>query len=221
MKIPCGNNIIEAISALCQRDIVVIPAETNYLYACNALDAEAVGRIREINADYQVQPLELLVPYFEHVSRYVKEVPVFLTQLAERFSPGPISYLLPRNHMISDMVSGGLDRIAVRVPAHPLALSLLQKLHFPLGVIPVPKYAGMSVTASRVSDGLPGNPSYVLDGGATAVGPGPSLVGYQSGKMILYRKGAVTADTIGKVTGLPVVQHIVPMLEKTTRKKAR
>lgn len=215
-NVSIGTDVMRAIGCLCQRDVVLIPSETEYLLACNALDAQAVGKLRNIYSGASNSSLELIAPSFERIGKYVKEVPSAFSKLAARFSPGPITYLLPRRYPVSDMVTAGMEKVALRVPSHPLTLSLLSKLNFPLAVMQLPFRKSDGGDVTDVLEHLEGHIEYVLDGGATAVGPGATVVEMGDGAILVHRVGSVSREAIERVSGLPTYQYLAPMTPQRT-----
>ena len=130
--IPMGGDIAKAAALLKASETVAIPTETVYGLAANALDEKAVARIFELKQRPAFDPLIIHLPSAERLKEYVQEIPDAFYKLYESFSPGPISYVLPKKGIIPDLVTAGHPTVAVRFPAHPVAQSLLKELDFPL-----------------------------------------------------------------------------------------
>ena len=113
-------------------DCVAIPTETVYGLAANALDSRAVASIFEVKNRPFFDPLIVHVASAEAARTYISTLPDAAAALMARFWPGPLTLLLPRNAQIPDLTCAGLPRVALRMPAHPMALELLQQLPFPL-----------------------------------------------------------------------------------------
>jgi UDP-N-acetylmuramyl pentapeptide phosphotransferase/UDP-N-acetylglucosamine-1-phosphate transferase len=97
----------------------------------------------------------------------VQDVPPIAEVLAQTFMPGPITFLLNKQSIVPDLVTAGSAKVAVRIPQHPLTLSLLQQLNFPLAAPSANVFGYISpTTAQHVYEGLSGNIPYILDGGA-------------------------------------------------------
>lgn len=205
-----GNDVMRAVGSLCERKLVLIPTETEYVLACNALDTEALSALRAVQGN-AASPLEIYVPSFEKFTNYVKEVPSALARLAKRFLPGPMTFLLRRKHVISDWVTAGTDKVALRVPSHPLTLSLLDKLYFPLAVMQLPTPEKIGGVDADILDVLGDKVGYVLDGGALAFGPGATWVEMGDDCILVHRVGGISRETIEKVSGLPTFQYLAPM----------
>jgi L-threonylcarbamoyladenylate synthase len=197
-----GKDITRAADLLRNGEVVAIPTETVYGLAGNALDTEAVIRIYEAKQRPRFNPLIIHVPSLESAGKYVKEVPAEIRALAARFSPGPLSYLLPKTAVVPDLVTAGSDRVVIRIPSHSLTLDLLGQLDFPLAAPSANPFGYVSpVTAEHVKQGLNGRIPYILDGGPCSVGLESTIVGIEDGEIFIHRLGGVTADDIRSVIG--------------------
>ena len=104
--------------------------------------------------------------------------------------------------MIPDLVTSGLDTLAIRIPNHPLTLQLLRGLPFPLAAPSANPFGYISpTTAAHVFDQLHGKIPYILDGGATAVGVESTIVGFEGHDAIVYRLGGFAIENIERVIG--------------------
>ncbi len=197
-----GKNINEAKSFLLNGETVAIPTETVYGLAANALDEEAVLKIFEVKNRPHFDPLIVHVSKKEEINKYVAEIPEVANKLMEAFMPGPITLLLKKKANIPDLVTSGLDTVAIRVPQHPLALALLNKLDFPLAAPSANPFGYISpTTAQHVFDQLQGKIPYILDGGSTNVGVESTIVGFEDEQVMVYRLGGLAIDEIEKVVG--------------------
>lgn len=202
-----GPDIQRAASLLKKGQLVAIPTETVYGLAGNALDVKAVSSIFETKNRPNFDPLILHVASLEQVSPFVSEFPEKLMRLAEVFWPGPLTVLLPRKASVPDLVTSGLDRVAVRVPNHPLTLALLAALDFPLAAPSANPFGYISPTqAKHVNAQLGGQIHYILDGGACAVGLESTIVGMEGEQVVIYRLGGLDLSKIEAVVGSVTVQ---------------
>ena len=207
MQTVIGTDMELAADILRSGGLVAIPTETVYGLAANALDEEAVIRIYEAKGRPRFNPLILHVPGIESCENLVTEIPDACRRLAGRFAPGPLTFLLPKSERVPDLVTAGHSRVAIRIPAHPLALELLNKVGFPLAAPSANPSGYVSpVTARHVMDGLGGKIPYILDGGTCSVGLESTIIGFEKGRIVLYRPGAISSEEIQEVSGLPVVQ---------------
>ena len=200
-----GTDIELAGSLLGQGELVAIPTETVYGLAANGFDPLAIAKIYAAKNRPQFNPLILHVANLDQLSRLVTEIPEACIQLIKRFSPGPITYLLPKSALVPDIVTAGSSRVAVRIPDHPLSLALLSSIDFPLAAPSANPSGYVSpVSAEHVLQGLSGKIPYILDGGHCRVGLESTIVGFEVGRVIIHRLGGITAEDIRSVTGLEV-----------------
>jgi L-threonylcarbamoyladenylate synthase len=202
-----GSDIPQAAAYLNEGQLVAIPTETVYGLAGNALDVKSVSSIFETKNRPSFDPLILHVASLEQVNSFVSSFPEKLMRLAEAFWPGPLTVLLPRNASVPDLVTSGLDRVAVRVPNHPLTLALLAQLDFPLAAPSANPFGYISPThATHVDAQLGAQIPYILDGGACAVGLESTIVGMEGEQVVIYRLGGLDLSKIEAVVGPVTVQ---------------
>jgi L-threonylcarbamoyladenylate synthase len=197
-----GKDIFRAKSILEQGDLVGIPTETVYGLAGNALDPDAVAKIFAVKNRPNFDPLILHTYSLESIFDFVLEIPDTLLLLAEKFWPGPLTLLLSKRDIVPDLVTSGLDKVAVRVPNHPLTRELLSVLDFPLAAPSANPFGYISPTQARhVNDQLGDKIAYILDGGSCQVGLESTIVGMEDGKVIIYRLGGLEVGYIEKEVG--------------------
>ena len=208
MQTVIGTDIRQAIDFLRSGEVVAIPTETVYGLAGNALNEDAVLKIYEAKQRPRFNPLILHLASIDHFSLYVREVPEDCRRLAARFSPGPLTFLLAKTDRVPDLVTAGSDRVAIRIPAHPMTQQLLQALDFPLAAPSANPFGYVRpVTAQHVWDGLQGRIPYILDGGPCAMGLESTIVGFEDGNVVLHRHGAVPVEAIEEVLGRSVLHR--------------
>ncbi len=197
-----GKDILKAGSLLEQGKLVAIPTETVYGLAANALDTTAVAGIFRAKNRPTFDPLIIHTYSIEKAKEYVREFPDELEKLAKAYWPGPLTLLLPKKNSIPDLVTSGLDKVAVRIPNHPLTLQLLQKLNFPLAAPSANPFGYVSPTKpEHVNKQLGNEIDYILDGGNCEVGIESTIVGMENGKVCVYRLGGLTIEQIEKIIG--------------------
>ncbi|WP_186754350.1 L-threonylcarbamoyladenylate synthase [Echinicola salinicaeni] len=197
-----GKDIIRAKETLEAGDLVGIPTETVYGLAGNALNPQAVSKIFETKNRPSFDPLIVHTGSVDQIQAYTTGLLPELAELAERFWPGPLTLLLPKKEIVPDLVTSGLEQVAVRVPSHPLTRELLLSLDFPLAAPSANPFGYISPTqASHVVDQLEGKIQYVLDGGKCEVGLESTIVGVEEGQIIIYRLGGVEVSAIKEVVG--------------------
>ena len=199
-------NLLPAIALLTRDDVVAIPTETVYGLAGNALSDAAVRKIYAIKNRPLHNPLIVHVAEVFRIADIAHDIPELAWQLLERFSPGPLTLLLPKKPVISDLVTAGLPRVAVRIPAHPLALELLRNLDFPLAAPSANPFGYISPTApEHVLKQLGGKIAYILDGGVCDKGIESTVVGFEAGRPIIHRQGAISEEDIRQMAADAVV----------------
>ncbi len=202
-----GTDIELAKELLEKGNVVAIPTETVYGLAGNALNEDAVLSIFEVKKRPAFDPLIIHVASLEQLSAYVEPIPEPARRLAEAFWPGPLTILLPKKKIIPDLVTSGLPTVAVRIPDHPLTLSLLKALDFPLAAPSANPFGYISpTTAQHVADQLGDQIPYILDGGACGIGLESTIVGFEEDGPVIYRLGGMSVEQIENVVGKATVR---------------
>lgn len=197
-----GTDIKEAAGYINRDETVGIPTETVYGLAANALSTDAVLKIFTVKNRPHFDPLIVHVHSTEELAKYVSDIPVKATLLINRFMPGPLTLLLKKKSIVPDLVTSGLDTVAIRIPQHPLTIQLLQQLDFPLAAPSANPFGYISPTsAHHVYDQLHGRIPYILDGGTTEVGVESTIVGFEGDEVVVYRLGGLAIEEIEKVAG--------------------
>jgi len=206
MHTETGVDIQKAATLLQEGNVVAIPTETVYGLAANALNADAVLKIYEVKQRPQFNPLIVHVSSWKQALQFVEQVPVEAELLAKTFWPGPVTLLLNKKNNIPDLVTAGSNRVAIRIPNHPLTLQLLQQLDFPVAAPSANPSGYVSpTTAQHVFQNLEGKIPYILDGGACTVGVESTIVGWnEQGETEIYRLGGIGVEAIEQVLGKSV-----------------
>lgn len=197
-----SNDIQIAIKQLNADKVIGLPTETVYGLAGNALKSNVAARIFEIKNRPSFDPLIVHLSSVDEVEKYTQNAEIDLMKLFKSFSPGPITILLPKKNIIPDIITSGLERVALRIPNHPLALELLQKISFPLAAPSANPFGYVSPTsAQHVENQLGKKIEYILDGGQCTVGVESTIVGFENEKPIVYRLGGLEIEKIEKEIG--------------------
>jgi L-threonylcarbamoyladenylate synthase len=195
--------IRRAAQALARGEIVAFPTETVYGLGANALDALAVAKVFAAKERPRFNPLIVHVLNLAEAGEYGL-VNVAARTLAEAFWPGPLTLVLKRRSTcgVADLVSAGLDTIALRAPAHPVAQALLAKAALPLAAPSANRSGRISpTTAAHVEAELGDRPAMILDGGPSPLGIESTVVSMVGQEPALLRPGAIPREAIERVLG--------------------
>ena len=193
----------KAARAIAAGEIVAFPTETVYGLGADALDGNAVAKVFAAKDRPRFNPLIVLVGSLEEAETYAV-VTDAARKLAAAFWPGPLSLVLKRRVpcAVTELVSAGLDTIALRAPGHPVTLALLAAAKRPI-VAPSANRSGhiSPTTAAQVEAELGERPALILDGGPSPFGVESTVVGLDGGEPALLRSGAVPREEIEAVLG--------------------
>jgi L-threonylcarbamoyladenylate synthase len=196
------TDIKKAKKALKQNKLVAIPTETVYGLAGNAYDESALVEIFKLKNRPFYNPLIVHIKSASSITDVAIDIPESAMILAEKFWPGPLTLVLKKQPHISDLITAGKDTVAVRVPNHPVALALLDKLDFPLAAPSANPFGSISPTnADHVFNYFGGKLEVILDGGECEKGLESTIIGFEDNQPILYRHGSISSEEIEKITG--------------------
>ncbi|TND09757.1 MAG: tRNA threonylcarbamoyladenosine biosynthesis protein [Bacteroidetes bacterium] len=197
-----GTDIAEAARFLQEGKCVAIPTETVYGLAANALDPAAVAQIFSIKNRPTFNPLIVHVRSFAEFEKYATGISPLVKKLADAFTPGPLTFVLPKKDTVPDLVTAGGETVALRIPSHPLTLRLLESLPFPLAAPSANPFGYISpVTAQHVEQQLGDKIPYILDGGPCSVGVESTVITFENDKVVVLRLGGVTVEAIEELAG--------------------
>ncbi len=202
MDTSIGKDITLAANLIKEGRLVAIPTETVYGLAGNALDENVVLSIFKTKDRPEFDPLIVHISGADQVEKYAKDIPDAAFKLMNHFWPGPLTLLLNKKSNIPDLLTSGLNTVALRMPNHPMTLELLRSLDFPLAAPSANPFGYISpTTAQHVADQLSGKIPYILDGGACAVGIESTIIGFDNNICTVYRLGGMALDDIEKIVG--------------------
>jgi L-threonylcarbamoyladenylate synthase len=203
-----SNDINKAIELLNNDDIIAIPTETVYGLAGNIYSDKAIRKIFHVKQRPLFNPLIVHLHSIEQLKEVVSDFPSKAQLLAKTFWPGPLTLLLKKNPNIPPIITAGKDTVAVRIPNHPITLSLLKKLSFPLAAPSANPYNRISPTnALHVESYFKNSIQLVLEGGTCKNGLESTIIGFETNEPVLYRLGAITLEEIEKVVGKITVKN--------------
>lgn len=203
LKAPTPESIEEAARILRDGGLVAFPTETVYGLGANALDGKAVAGIFAAKNRPAINPVIIHVARREDAAKYV-EVDARANGLMQAFWPGPLTMILPRKKGggVSDLVSAGLDTIAIRMPDHPVALALIEKAGVPVAAPSANASGEPSATTPRhVQESLGERVEMILAAGPCAVGLESTVLDLSSSEPVIVRPGAVTAEDLADYLG--------------------
>jgi L-threonylcarbamoyladenylate synthase len=207
------TDVSVAVAALTQGKLCAIPTETVYGLAANALDASAVARVFEAKERPADHPLIVHVASAGDVAQWITNLPHWAITLTQQVWPGPLTIVGSRTDLASDDVTGGQDTVAVRVPSHPIAQQVLNKLkaNGVLGLVApsANRFGHVSPTTSEhvtadLGQYLDAHQDLILEGGECEVGLESTIVLAIDEFPLILRPGAITADDIFRITGVAI-----------------
>ncbi len=195
------KDIARAAEILRAGGTVAFPTETVYGLGANALDSIAVAAIFTAKERPGWDPVIVHVSNRTMLDR-VATVSPQAERLIEAFWPGPLTLLLPRTSQVPDNVTAGRPLVGVRMPAHPIALALIEAAGIPIAAPSANRFGRLSpTTAAHVLEDLDHRIDAVLDGGPTDVGVESTVLDPSQSPLVLYRPGAITAAMLEPVAG--------------------
>jgi L-threonylcarbamoyladenylate synthase len=191
-----------AVQALRDGELVVFPTETVYGLGANAQNPAAVQKIFAAKGRPPQHPVIVHLDSPRYLHRWAREVPAAATRLAEAFWPGPLTLVMPRAPSVHDVITGGQDTIAVRVPAHPMAQQLLNAFGGGIAAPSANRFGRLSPTrAEHVREELGDAVRVILDGGECQIGLESTIVSFEGETVRLLRPGSISAKQIRELVG--------------------
>ena len=199
------QNIVHAVAVLKAGGLVAFPTETVYGLGADASSAAAVAKIYAAKGRPANHPLIVHVADAVQLALWARVVPPAAHTLAETYWPGPLTLILKRAARVPDAVTGGQDTVALRVPAHPVALALLRAFGGGVAAPSANRFGRVSATtAQHVQREFGETVGCVLDGGACELGIESTIVDLSRGEPVLLRPGHITGEQLERVLGRPL-----------------
>ena len=207
------DTIISAAQSLLNGSLVAFPTETVYGLGADATNAGAIARIYSVKGRPENHPLIVHIGSIDQLGEWASEIPEYAIALARDFWPGPMTLILERTGLAGDFITGGQNTVGVRVPAHPLALALLNSFHSLGGKgVAAPsanRFGAVSPTTAEAVDEeigqyLNAESDLILDGGPSLVGVESTIIDCTGLAPRILRFGAITAEMIEESTGIAV-----------------
>ncbi len=212
LPVPATSENIERAAHLIQRSgLIAFPTETVYGLGANALDQDAIARIFEAKGRPRFDPLIVHVYNLAHAESLVETMTDPGLKLARFFWPGPLTLVLPKQLHVPDIITAGLDTIAIRVPAHPTAIRLLHLAKVPIAAPSANRFGAVSpTTAQHVYQELGDKADMILDAGPCQAGVESTVISLvDPANPLLLRPGALSIERIEAVIG-PVKRSPLP-----------
>ncbi len=195
----------EAINLIRKDEIVAFPTETVYGLGGSAFSETAVRKIYKAKGRPSDNPMIVHISDLEMLSSIVNIIPENIRKLCERFWPGPLTILFEKSEKIPDIVTAGLNTVAVRMPSHPIALALIKTLRIPIAAPSANLSTRPSPTeAKHVFNDLQGKIPLIIDSGSCNVGVESTVIDVHKGYSVILRPGGVSLEDL---------KSFLPMIE--------
>jgi L-threonylcarbamoyladenylate synthase len=200
-----------AVKLLRDGQVVALPTETVYGLAASALNNDAVLRVFQTKERPHFDPLIVHLPTREWMEQ-ICDVPSHSRALTERllnqFWPGPLTMILPRKSIVPDLVTSGLQTVAVRMSSHPVFRRIIERFNQPLAAPSANRFGRISpTTAAHVVEELGERIHLVVDGGPTPHGVESTIIEVRETSIAILRNGPVTADQLREFGNVVVSAH--------------
>ncbi len=203
---PDSATIERAAACLRGGGLVAFPTETVYGLGVDATNRDAVRRVFAAKGRPSTDPLIVHVADLDSVRPLVARLPDAAVTLAAAFWPGPLTLVLPRSRLVGDEVTAGLETVAVRVPAHPVARALVMAAGTPVAAPSANLFSHPSPTpAEHVADDIGDRIDLILDAGATQVGLESTVLDLTSDPPRVLRPGGVSVERLRELLATVVV----------------
>jgi len=192
------ESLRRAVALLHRGGVVAFPTDTVYGLGAHSGIATAIEKLFQIKERERIKAIPLLIARTEDLTTVAAQVPEVAWRLAERFWPGPVTLVVPKAATVLDVLTGGAPSVAVRVPAHEVALQLIAALGAPLAATSA-NLSGRpeAVTAAEVREGLRGRVRLILDGGRCPGGVASTVVDVTVDPPVIGRRGAMANEVEG------------------------
>lgn len=196
------KSIILANFIIKKGGLVAFPTETVYGLGADALNPQAVAKIFEVKRRPEFDPLIVHIADLIWLKKLTRKVDKKAHLLMKHFWPGPLTLVLLKSPIVPDIVTAGLDTVAVRMPVHPVARKLIKLSQTPIAAPSANIFGHLSpTTAKHVEKQLGGKIDLILDGGRCLIGVESTVLSLVRGKAVLLRPGGISIEEIEKVIG--------------------
>ena len=211
------STLKEAANSLKHGNLVAFPTETVYGLGADATNKDAVARIYDVKGRPTGHPLIVHISSINNLDKWAQQIPEYAITLARTFWPGPMTLILPRTELAKDFITGGQDNVGIRVPSHPLALSLLKEFETGGGLgVAAPsanRFGKVSPTSAQavqeeLSEYLTPD-DLILDGGPCQIGIESTIIDCTKQTPQILRPGGVTKEQIEELINLDLNQKMI------------
>jgi len=204
--------IIDAVAKLRIGNLVAFPTETVYGLGADATNESAVSRIYEVKGRPTNHPLIVHISSIQYLEKWATGIPEYAAKLAKTFWPGPMTLILPRTELAKDFITGGQSYVGIRVPAHKVAIALLEEFEqqggYGLAAPSANRFGAVSpTTANAVRSELGKHltkEDLILDGGQSFVGIESTIIDCTKNAPSILRPGATTKEMIEDSLGISI-----------------
>ena len=192
--------VAAAVEDLQKGEAIALPTETVYGLAADALNVDAVLKIFEAKERPRFDPLIVHLPdrgWLDRLTNVQSSDEKLIGSLTQRFWPGPLTIVLPRQSQVSDIVTAGLETVAVRLSAHPVLIEIISAFGKPLAAPSANRFGRISpTTAEHVLAELESRIPLIVDGGRTTHGLESTIVAVRNGAIEILRHGPITREQL-------------------------
>ena len=209
MKTVISTDRAAAVELLRKGEVVALPTETVYGLAADALKPVAVAKVFEAKKRPRFDPLIVHLPsrdWLDKVGNVSSQDRQLISKLADKFWPGPFTIVLPKREIVPEIVTAGLDTVAVRISAHPVFAEIVRELDHPLAAPSANRFGRVSpTTAQHVVDELGGRIPLIIDAGPTQHGIESTIVAVHEDSIGVLRRGPITAERLSEFGKIHIV----------------
>ena len=196
------QDIYKAAEEIKSGNVIGLPTETVYGLGADALNEKAVLKIYETKERPVFNPVIVHVYDINELEKYAENIPDEAYKLSEKFSPGPLTFVLKKKKIIPDLVTSGNESVGLRIPSHKLFREVLKETKLPIAAPSANRSGRISPTSAEdVLSELEGRINYILDGGTCEIGIESTIISFLDEDVKILRHGFVTKEDIKKVIG--------------------
>lgn len=191
------QNLIDIKEIIKSGKIAILPTDTVYGIAANALNEEAVLKIYKVKKRNIKKPMNILVSNIEMIRKSVKKLTKIEEKIIEKYFPGALTIIFEKSDLIPKVVTGGLDTIGIRMPENKFLLELIEELGMPI-VATSCNMAGenpdteINLNLSKIEKEV----DLIVDEGKSKIGRASTIIKLQDEKIVVLREGPITKEEI-------------------------